>query len=57
MLGGLLIFVLTLVTYLPLAGVLLYVWWKYGKEEMGVSIARTIFLAGSLVLLFCIITI
>lgn len=52
----LIIFILTLVTYLPLAGVLLYVWWKYGKGEVGVSIARTVFLAGSLVILFSIIT-
>lgn len=57
MIAGLLIFLLTLVTFLPLAGVLLYVWWKYGKGEIGVSIARTVFLAGSLLLLFLIITI
>jgi uncharacterized metal-binding protein len=55
--GTLLIFILTLVAYIPLATVLLYVWWKYGKEEVGVSIARTVFLSGSLVLIFYLITI
>lgn len=55
--GGLLIFALTLITYLPLAGILLYVWWKYGKGDLGVSLARTVFLAGSLLLLFFLITI
>jgi hypothetical protein len=57
MVGGLLIFALTLMTYLPLGGVLLYVWWKYGKGEMGVSFARTIFLAGSLFLMFLLVTV
>jgi hypothetical protein len=57
MLGGLLIFALTLLTFLPLAGILLYVWWKFGKGDLGVSLARTIFLAGSLVLFFILITI
>ena len=55
--GTFLIFILTLVVYIPLASILLYVWWKYGKGEVGVSIARTIFLAGSLVLIFSLITI
>lgn len=55
--GTLLIFILTLVAYIPLAVVLLYVWWKYGKGEVGVSIARTIFLIGSLALIFDLITI
>jgi hypothetical protein len=50
--GALLIFILTLITYIPLAWVLLYVWWKYGKGESGVSVARVIFLAGSCVLIF-----
>jgi hypothetical protein len=57
MLGGLLIFALTLVTFLPLAGILLYVWWKYGKGDLGVSLARTVFLGGSLLLLFILITV
>ena len=47
----LIIFVLTLVIYLPLAGVLLYVWWKYGKGEVWVSIARVTFLVGSFLLI------
>ena len=45
--GAFLIFILTLVTYVPLAALLLYVWWKYGKGEIGVAVARAIFLAGS----------
>lgn len=49
--GAFLIFILTLVTYVPLAVLLLYVWWKYGKGETGVAIARVIFLAGSGVLI------
>lgn len=40
----------TLLIYLPLAGALIYVWWKYGSHEIGVSIARVIFILGSLVL-------
>lgn len=50
--GAFLIFILTLVVYVPLAIVLLYIWWKYGKGETGVTIARSIFLGGSLVLVF-----
>jgi hypothetical protein len=50
--GAFLIFILTLVTYVPLASVLLYVWWKYGRGEIGVTIARSVFLCGSLVLVF-----
>ena len=53
----LLIFILTLITYIPLASVLLYVWWKYGRGEAGVSFARSIFLAGSLALIFMLMTI
>lgn len=55
--GGLLIFILTLVVYIPLTIVLLYVWWKYGKGEIGVSIARTVFLLGSGALLLYMTTI
>ncbi len=55
--GTFLIFILTLVTYIPLAVALLYVWWKYGKGETGVPIARTIFVSGSALLLFYLITI
>lgn len=53
----LLIFILTLLVYVPLAVVLLYVWWKYGKGEVGVSVARALFLSGSLLLIFCLTTI
>ncbi len=53
----LIIFALTLLAYIPLACVLLYVWWKYGKGEVGVSLARVIFLAGSVGLLFLMITV
>lgn len=50
--GTLIIFILTLVTYIPLAIVLLYVWWKYGRNEIGVSIARTVYLVGSAAIIF-----
>lgn len=45
-----LILFITLAIYIPIAGILLYVWWKHGKGEKGVMIARGIFLAGSLFL-------
>lgn len=54
--GGLIIFLITLAAYIPLSGVLLYVWWKYGKTEPGVSIARAVFLAGSFGLIFYMTT-
>ena len=54
--GSLLIFILALVAYIPLAIVLLYVWWKYGKGEHGVSVARSVFLAGSFFLIAYMIT-
>ena len=57
MIPGLLILSLTLIAYIPLAIVLLYVWWKYGKGEKGVSIARAVFIAGSLALLLFMITV
>lgn len=53
--GGLLIFLLSLLVYVPLACVLLYVWWKYGKNEIGVSIARAVFIGGSVALIACMI--
>ena len=46
--GRLIIFLGSLIVYIPIAGVLLYVWWKHGKDEMAVTQARIIFLAGSL---------
>lgn len=48
--GALIIFVFTLIAYVPLAAALLYIWWKYGKNEKGVKIARAVFLTGSALL-------
>jgi heme/copper-type cytochrome/quinol oxidase subunit 2 len=53
---AIIILFLTLVIYVPLAGILLYVWWKYGKGEIGVKLARSVFLLGSFVLFFYMIT-
>ncbi len=44
---GVIIFIVTIVLYLPMAGVLLYVWWKHGKDEPAVAQARIMFLLGS----------
>lgn len=55
--GALFIFLLALTAYIPLAVVLLYVWWKYGSGERGVAIARTVFLIGSFALIFYLIVI
>ena len=41
------IFLVAIVIYLPLAGILLYVWHTHGKGERKVMIARVIFLLGS----------
>jgi hypothetical protein len=41
------IFFISLLVYIPLSGVLLYVWHKYGKFEAKVFLARIIFLIGS----------
>lgn len=54
--GALIIFILTLMLYIPLSAVLLYVWWKYGRGEIGVVIARMVFLAGSAALIFYMVT-
>lgn len=48
--GAIILFLFTLLAYVPLASALLYIWWKYGKGERGVRIARTLFLIGSAVL-------
>lgn len=48
--GALVILFTTLVIYIPLAGILLYVWWKFGKNEKGVFISRLVFLFGSAML-------
>lgn len=45
------IFILTLVIYIPLAGVLLYVWHKFGRGDKGVRLAQTIYLLGSFMIL------
>lgn len=55
--GVIIMFILALVAYIPLATVLLYVWWKYGKGEIGVSIARSVFLIGSGAVLIYMLTI
>ncbi len=55
--GTFIIFILTLTTYIPLSIVLLYVWWKYGRNELGVSVARTVFLVGSAALILYMMTI
>lgn len=31
-----------------MAGVLLYVWYKFGKEDGGVKVSRVVYLTGSL---------
>ncbi|MFA5132362.1 MAG: hypothetical protein WC444_03490 [Candidatus Paceibacterota bacterium] len=49
--AALIILALTLIAYVPLAAVLLFVWWKYGQGEVKVSIARVTFLAGSFALI------
>lgn len=49
--GALIIFLFALLAYVPLAAALLYIWWRYGKNERGVKIARAIFLTGSAVLM------
>ena len=46
----LIIFLIAFILFLPLAGALLYVWWKYGKGDSGVAIARGIFLIGAVIL-------
>lgn len=45
------IFIGVLVTSLPLIGILLYVWQKFGREDHGVSLARRVFLVGVIVFL------
>lgn len=54
--GSIIILFLTVAVYIPLAGALLYVWWKHGKNEKGVAIARIIFLIGSLMLFIYMLT-
>jgi hypothetical protein len=54
--GRLIIFLSSLIIYIPLAGALLYVWWKHGKDDTAVAKARIIFLIGSLGLFIFMIT-
>jgi len=54
--GRLIIFLASVIIYIPLAGVLLYVWWKHGKNEPAVAKARIIFLLGSLGLFIFMMT-
>lgn len=54
--GALIIFGLTMLMYIPLAGLLLFVWWKHGKGEKGVVFACSIFLLGSIALLLYMLT-
>jgi TRAP-type C4-dicarboxylate transport system permease large subunit len=56
MFGSIIILFVTIAIYIPLAGVLLYVWWKHGKGEVGVTIARAIFLLGSVFLFLYMLT-
>jgi hypothetical protein len=56
MLGPVIVLFFTVAIYIPLAGVLLYVWWKHGKDEKGITIARIVFLVGSLLLFLYMLT-
>ncbi|MEN9337988.1 MAG: hypothetical protein RIQ41_302 [Candidatus Parcubacteria bacterium] len=51
----LLIFIGTLAVYIPLASLLVYVWAKHGKGDRGVVMARSLFLLGSLALIWYMI--
>jgi hypothetical protein len=50
------IIAITFLFFLPLAGVLLYVWYKFGKGNRKVQLARIIFLVGSLVIVGYMLT-
>lgn len=50
MIIDLIIVALTVLIYIPLAGILLYVWWKHGKGERAVVIARRVYLTVSALL-------
>ncbi len=45
------LFLTTLIIYIPMAGILLYVWYKFGKGDGGVRVARSVYLAGSVFIL------
>ncbi len=42
------IFLTTLLIYVPMAGILLYVWQKFGTGDPGVRSAKVTYLVGSL---------
>ena len=44
---SLILFLATVVIYIPMAGVLLYVWHKFGQGDGGVQKARIFYLVGS----------
>lgn len=50
MFGPIVIFFFTVAVYVPLSVALFYVWWKHGKDEKGVTIARFVYSMGSLFL-------
>lgn len=49
------LFLITLLIYIPMAAVLLYVWHKYGQGDKGVRFARTVYISGSLLILLYMI--
>lgn len=50
MIGPFIFLFFTLAVYIPLSCVLFYVWWKHGKDEKGVMVARIVYIIGSIVL-------
>ncbi len=53
---GPILFTFILIVFIPLIGSLLYVWWKYGKNEEWIKVARGIYMAGVTLLLGCMVT-
>ncbi|MBP6888446.1 MAG: hypothetical protein KBC21_01965 [Candidatus Pacebacteria bacterium] len=49
------LFLFTVVVSLPMSGVLLYVWYKFGKGDKGVQIARVVYVLGLFTILFTMI--
>ncbi len=45
------VFLFTVVVFVPMALVLLYVWHKFGKGDGGVQIARVVYILGSFTIL------
>jgi predicted membrane protein len=50
------IVIVTVLVYIPLAAILLYVWTKHGRGEPKVILARTIFLIGSFMVFAYMVT-